>query len=285
MKTASENKYEITDELFALFAGHIYKVAGIRLGSQKKGLLVSRLQKRLNALDLDNFHDYFKTVRGDNEECITMLNFISTNTTKFFREMHHFDFLRKVVMPELYLKHGQDKKIRIWSAGCSTGEEPYSVAVSLCEAFNELSGNCSYSGWDIKILATDISTKVLDKAKTGIYELEQMPDDVQTGILSRYFLKGSNENAGRIKAKDFIKDMIRFERLNLKETAYPFRSPFDIIFCRNVMIYFDEAMKDHVLTRFHQHLSTGGYLFMGHSETMLEKDRFTPVHITSYRKR
>jgi chemotaxis protein methyltransferase CheR len=289
----------ISDEVFGLFQNLIYTIAGIRLSNQKKGFLSSRLLRRLKKLGINSLHEYYRRVKDDSDELVEMLNCISTNTTHFFRESHHFEFLKNKIIPELLTIKSSEKTIRIWSAGCSTGEEPYSIAITLCEALrssNELKEkNISVDsllvtrhsllnkGWDSKILATDISTKVLDTAQNGIYEYEAV-SDMPENIVCRYFLRGTDENAGRIKVKDFLKDMIRFKRLNLKDGAYPFKRKFDVIFCRNVMIYFDEDMKQHLLLMFHRHLSDSGYLFLGHSETMLGSNGFKPVFITVYRK-
>jgi chemotaxis protein methyltransferase CheR len=279
-------KDDLSDTLFELFAGLIYKTAGIKLNAQKKILLLSRLQKRLNALGLRGLEDYYKRVRSDDEERVMMLNCIATNTTTFFREKHHFDYLRKNVMPELLSKKAQNKAVRIWSAGCSTGEEPYSIAITLREALSGSSGpgHDPWDSWDIKVLATDISTRVLEDAEAGIYELDQVPESMLAGDVAQYFLKGKGENVGKVRVKDFLREVIRYRRLNLKDDVYPFSNAFDVIFCRNVMIYFDDAMKEHVLSRFHHHLAPGGYLFLGHSETMLNKGRFSPAFITVYRK-
>lgn len=282
-------KSELSDALFARYAELIYSTAGIKLSSQKKVLLLSRLQKRINMQGLRNLEEYYSLVREDEEERVLMLNCISTNTTKFFRENHHFEYLMGKVVPELVVKKAQERTLRIWSAGCSTGEEPYSIAVSVSKALSGLPvhGNfaaCQYGGWDVKVLATDISTRVLEKAQDGIYDLEQIPGEMQGSGLPTYFLKGSGENAGKIMVKEFVKEVVRFRRFNLKEDSYPFRGLFDVIFCRNVMIYFDDGMREHVLERFHRHLSPDGYLFLGHSETMHGQGRFKPVHITTYRK-
>lgn len=268
----------VSDELFKLFSELIYKTAGITLNVTKKSLLVSRLMKRLRLKGLNSFTDYYHMVKEDEEELVEMLNCISTNTTKFFREGHHFEYLGKRIIPELF-ENKQEKTIRIWSAGCSTGEEPYTIAITACEALNK-----ERSNMDIKILATDISTKVLHSAERGVYEHEQLPENMQVDE-SRYFLKGTRDNEGKIRVKDFVRDIIRFRRLNLKDAAYPFKKGFDVIFCRNVMIYFDEEMKRHVFEMFCRHLSDGGYLFLGHSETMLMQNKFKPVHVTVYKKR
>ncbi len=267
----------LSDEIFGLFQNLIYTTAGIRLSSQKKGLLSSRLLRRLKKLGIDSLYEYYRRVKDDSDELVEMLNCISTNTTHFFRENHHFEYLKNKIIPELLRIKSSEKTIRIWSAGCSTGEEPYSIAITLCEALGDM------RGWDIKVLATDISTKVLDAAQSGIYEYEAV-SDMPEDIVRRYFLRGAGDNIEKIKVRDFLKDMIRFRRLNLKDGAYPFKRKFDVIFCRNVMIYFDEGMKQHVLSMFHRHLSENGHLFLGHSETMLGSNGFKSVFITVYKK-
>ena len=159
----------MNEELFQLFATLIYNHAGIRLNEQKKTLLVSRLQKRIRSLGCAGYHDYYKRVKVDEDERVMMLNCISTNTTKFFRENHHFEFLRDTLIPGLIESRDTQKELRIWSAGCSTGEEPYSIAISISEAFRDMFQNWDpidpYCGWSVKILATDISTNVLNRAQ------------------------------------------------------------------------------------------------------------------------
>lgn len=273
---------EISDEVFLLFSDLIYKTSGIKLSYAKKGLLISRLLRRLKLLRVKDFYDYYHIVKDNNEELIEMLNCISTHTTMFFRENYHFEYFRNFILPDL-LARKQENCIRIWSAGCSTGEEPYSLAITVCEALRNLT-NPSFSSPDIKILATDISTKVLENAEVGIYGYEQLPEDMSPDNIKRYFLKGKGEHEGKIMVKDFVKGLLWFKRFNLKNETYPFRRGFDAIFCRNVMIYFDEDMKRHVLSLFHHHLSDGGYLFLGHSETIIGKDKFRPVYITVYNK-
>ncbi|HCZ12105.1 MAG TPA: hypothetical protein DHV16_07625 [Nitrospiraceae bacterium] len=268
----------VSDEIFHLFSELINITSGIKLDERKKGLLTSRLAKRLKKFGIQSFSEYYKKVKSDNQELVEMLNCISTNTTKFFREQYHFEYLKSKVIPDVIEIKSREKAVRIWSAGCSTGEEPYSIAIAVHEAMGGI------SGWNMKMLATDISTKALDTAHSGIYEYEEIPDDLPPSLFGSYFLRGTGEHAGMIKVKDFVRDMIRFRRLNLKEREYPFAKTFDIIFCRNVMIYFDEHMKRHVLSMFHRHLSDNGYLFLGHSETMIGNEKFKPVYITVYKK-
>ncbi|MBI5213605.1 MAG: protein-glutamate O-methyltransferase CheR [Nitrospirae bacterium] len=305
MKSFREGDLSLSDEIFRLFQNLIYTTAGIKLSSQKKGLLTSRLLRRLKKTGLDSFRGYYRKVKEDSDELVEMLNCISTNTTHFFRENHHFEYFKNKIIPELLRIKSSEKTIRIWSAGCSTGEEPYSIAITVCEALRQAGHrhgetgtrrhgevtdspihrftDSAANGWDIKVLATDISTKVLDTAKNGIYEYEAV-SDTSDSIVRRYFLRGTEENVGKIKVRDFLKNIIKFRRLNLKDGAYPFKKEFDVIFCRNVMIYFDEDMKQHVITMFHKHLPENGHLFLGHSETMFGGNGFKPVFITVYKK-
>lgn len=275
----------MSNELFQRFAQLIYEVAGIQLSGQKKTLVMTRLQKRLRDLGLSKYEEYFQQIQDDENEFVLMLNSITTNTTKFFRENHHFEFLKNTLLPQLLQQKRANREIRIWSAGCSTGEEPYTIAISLFEKLKTLTGGYDRSdpcrGWDIKILATDISTKVLGTAQAGSYTADALREDLPESLLANYF---DRDGPNTFVAKNFVKQLIRFRRLNFKEQAYPFKKSFDLIFCRNVMIYFDEAMKQHVLTRFHQHLASHGHLFLGHSETMFGSKLFAPVHITVYRK-
>jgi chemotaxis protein methyltransferase CheR len=279
---------QISDELFRMFVKYIYDISGITLSNQKKTLVTSRFQKRLRALGLAGYHDYYKRIKLDNDECIMMLNCITTNTTKFFRENHHFEFLRDTLVPTLLDENCDRREIRIWSAGCSSGEEPYSIAISVLEAFRRYFPDADPAdpccGWDVKILATDLSTNVLASAQQGLYNMDQIPAGLPKELWQRYFLKGNKGYHGMVTVKEQLKKMISFRRLNFKDATYPFSGKFDMIFCRNVMIYFDDEMKNHVLKRFHHHLSRDGHLFQGHSETMFGSSLFSPVHTTVYRR-
>jgi len=257
----------------------------------KKTMLEARLQKRLKAIGIPSFEkygDYVFSPEGRASELVHLIDVVTTNKTDFFREPAHFEFLVKTAIPSIL--HGRGdltrEPLRIWSAGCSTGEEPYTIAICLLEKLQSLAPS-GYNrsdpcrGWDIKILASDLSTKVLNTAQEGIYSAESLCEDLPEPLLKRYFEQRSDD---RYVVKDAVKQLIRFRRLNFKDRTYPFKKSFDLIFCRNVMIYFDEAMKNHVLTRFHQHLVPHGNLFLGHSETMFGSTLFSPVHITVYRK-
>jgi chemotaxis protein methyltransferase CheR len=252
-------EFKITSKEFDHFRTLIYDESGISLGQQKQSLLESRLSKRLRELGLRTFSEYYDKVTGDptQEEFTRMLDLISTNKTDFFRESKHFDFLREVILPELM----PEKRIRIWSSACSTGEEPYTIAITLFEAVQ------NPREWDFKILASDLSTRVLAKAASGVYDEERF-QSMSPDMLSRHFLRGRGDSMGRFKVKPHLASMIRFRRLNLMDDDFPIRKPLDLIFCRNVMIYFDRPTQETLVNKFHRYLKPGGYLFIGHSESL-----------------
>ncbi|MDH4152844.1 MAG: protein-glutamate O-methyltransferase CheR [Nitrospira sp.] len=249
----------ITSEEFQRFRTLIYDESGISLSEQKKTLLASRLSKRMRDLGLQTFSEYYTHVTGDStrEEFTQMLDLISTNKTDFFREPKHFDFLRDRIIPEV----SREKCIRIWSSACSTGEEPYTIAMTLWEhAPNP-------DQWSFKILASDLSTRVLAKAAAGLYQEDRFRD-VPPEFLKRHFLRGRGESAGYYKVKPHLAAAIQFRRLNLMDAQFPIKSPLDLVFCRNVMIYFDRPTQERLVNKFHRYLRPGGYLFIGHSESL-----------------
>ncbi|MCA9468238.1 MAG: protein-glutamate O-methyltransferase [Nitrospira sp.] len=249
----------LTDQEFDLFKDLIYQQVGIRLDAPKKTLLVSRLGKRLRELGLPSYRAYFDCVsgKGGEEELTKLLDLISTNKTDFFREPVHFDFLRDVILPQV----APTKILKIWSSASSSGEEPYTIAMTLHDAIPDI------SRWDIKILASDISTRVLAKAAAGIYEEErisQLPKDV----VRRFFLKGRGMQSGKFKVRPDVAQLVNFRRINLMDASFPIRSSLDVIFCRNVMIYFDRPTQAKLMEKFYRYLRPGGYLFIGHSESL-----------------
>lgn len=249
----------ITAEEFQRFRTLIYDESGISLSEQKKSLLASRLSKRLRDLDLATFSEYYAKVTQDptQEEFTKLLDLISTNKTDFFREPKHFDFLREQILPEL----DSAKRIRIWSSACSTGEEPYTIAMTLYEAVQ------NPDLWDFKILASDLSTRVLAKAASGMYDEDRFRD-VPSELIKRHFLCGRGDLTGVFKVKPHLADVITFRRLNLMDDRFPIKNPLDLIFCRNVMIYFDRPTQETLINKFHRYLKPGGYLFIGHSESL-----------------
>jgi chemotaxis protein methyltransferase CheR len=266
----------LTDKEFEQFQSLIYEQVGITLDTPKKSLLTSRLGKRLRELQLPSYQAYFDRVsgKGGEEELIQLVDLISTNKTDFFREPVHFDFLREQVLPQVQAT----RFIRIWSSASSSGEEPYTIAMTLNDAIPDR------SRWDMKILASDISTRVLAKAASGIYEEErvtQLPQD----FVRRHFLRGKGEQAGKLKVRNHLAEMITFRRINLMAPAFPIKTPLDVIFCRNVMIYFDRPTQATLMGKFYRYLRPGGFLFIGHSESLQWiEHQFTYVQPTIYQK-
>ncbi len=266
----------LTDQEFQQFQTLIYEHVGIKLDAPKKSLLTSRLGKRLRELELSTYQAYFDRVssKGGEEELIRLVDLVSTNKTDFFREPVHFDFLREQVLPQLQAT----RTIRIWSSASSSGEEPYTIAMTLADSLPDL------ASWDVKVLASDISTRVLAKAASGIYDEErvlQLPQD----IVRRHFLRGKGEQAGKLKVRKRLSEMIAFRRINLMAPAFPIRTPLDVIFCRNVMIYFDRPTQATLMSKFYRYLRPGGYLFIGHSESLQWiEHQFSYVKPTIYQK-
>lgn len=267
---------EISTEEFQRFRNLIYDESGISLSDQKRSLLASRLAKRLRELGLTTLSGYYDQLMSDpsREEFTRMLDLISTNKTDFFREPKHFEFLRDGILPELAL----EKKVRIWSSACSTGEEPYTIAITLYDGVSDP------AQWDFKILASDLSTRVLAKAAAGLYDAERVRD-VPLELVRRHFFRGCGNNEGLLKIKPHLVAMVQFRRLNLMEERFPIKSPLDVIFCRNVMIYFDRPTQELLVNKFHRYLKPGGHLFIGHSESLQWITHpFKSVGPTIYRK-
>jgi len=237
----------------------IYEASGISLGQNKLALVCARLNKRMRALGLTDYRAYLRRLREDTsgEELVQLLDVISTNVTHFFREADHFDLLRRLVAE--WVSAGE-RRLRIWSAACSTGEEPYSIAITVLDALDGASV-------DVKILATDISTRVLRYALRGVYEPKRV-QGVPRPMLERYFDKVCVDGETSYAVKDTLKRMVFFRRLNLSEPPFPMRGPFDVVFCRNVMIYFDDRVRKGVLDEVYRLLKPHGYLMVGHSESL-----------------
>jgi chemotaxis protein methyltransferase CheR len=238
----------------------LYEYSGIRLTTGKEELVRSRLMKRLRALGIDSFRNYLRYIKEDrtSQELRVMIDSLTTNKTSFFREKQHFEYMRSQIIPTL---KNRASGVRLWSAGCSSGEEPYSIAMILQEEWPQIDFS------SVRILATDISTRILSKARAGEYEKENL-QDVPPSYLSKYFNLGSGNTAKIYRVKDNIKKMVHFARLNLME-EWPMKGPFDVIFCRNVMIYFDGATQARLIQRFRDLLIPGGHLLVGHSESLV----------------
>ncbi|TRX02646.1 CheR family methyltransferase [Candidatus Methylobacter oryzae] len=245
----------LKDKEFALFRDLIYRIAGISMSPAKKPLVTSRLAKRLRHHDLNSYGEYFQMITSVNgeKELQVAVDLLTTNETHFFREPKHFDFLGKRVLST----RRPGKPLRIWSAACSSGEEPYSIAMQLDEAL----GNAPW-----EVVASDLSTRVLEKARTGLYSMERMME-IPPRYLSTYCLKGVGSQEGTLLINRRLRDKVRFMQHNLTE-APPKLGEFDVIFLRNVMIYFDQDTKRQVVSRLLSLLRPDGYFFIGHSETL-----------------
>src|SRR6266700_1664111 len=271
--------HKIAEKEFLHLRNLVYEEAGIWLSQAKTALLVGRLAKRLRHHGLKSFTQYYDLVINSPEERIQMLDALSTNETRFFREPQHFELLKSVIFPkwaEEAATGRRDRKIRVLSAGCSTGQEPYSLAMFLLDRFP------AASGWEIEIIATDLSTRALEIAQTGIWPLAKA-DEIPSSYLKAFMLKGFADQAGKMKAGPEIRSIVRFFRMNLNEPAYPLMGKFEMIFCRNVLIYFDQRGRERVVRRLASFLSPDGYLFLGHAESLhAMSDRLRSVIPTVY---
>jgi chemotaxis protein methyltransferase CheR len=245
----------LNDDEFSQFSALIYRIAGISMSPAKKPLITSRLAKRLKQHQFASYGDYFRFITSvhGKEELQQAVDALTTNETHFFREPKHFDFLRQQVIPA----RQAGKVLRIWSAACSSGEEPYSIAMMLDELL-------ASEPWEV--VASDISTKILDKARSGLFPIARLPE-IPKPYLNRYCLKGVGEHDGSLLIEKFLRDRVRFISHNLMEPA-PRLEPFDVIFLRNVMIYFDQDTKRQVVSRLMPLLRPGGYFLVGHSESL-----------------
>ncbi len=251
---------------------------GIVVSDDKYDMFYSRLSRRVRKLGLRDFGEYCDLIRNEtqDQEVLELVNAITTNLTAFFRENHHFDYLANTVLPDLMRRNAHSRRIRIWSAGCSTGEEPYSLAITLRENLPP--------DWDAEILATDIDSNVLQKAAGAVYPEERIKG-LQQQRLKRWFLKGRGNQAGMVRLKPEVRQLIRFDQLNLME-RWALDEPMDVIFCRNVIIYFDKATKKRLVERYADAMRPDGYLFIGHSESLFKlTDRFELIGNTVYRRR
>lgn len=269
----------ITEKDFVMISDMVYKHCGINLHEGKRELVQARIAKMLRVGNFNSASEYMQHVLADEtgERFADLIDALSTNLTSFFRENNHFEFLSSVFVPEMLARKRKQgiNRIRAWSAGCSTGEEPYTIAMTLLEAVPDT------SAWDIRILATDISRRVLRTAQAGVYDKTRI-DSVPAGIRGRYFVPADDRQ--RMQAAPSLRGLIRFNYLNLQEN-WPFSGPFDFIFCRNVMIYFDKPTQERLVNRFFGCMESGGVLFTGHSESLTGVNhRFRYVRPTIYAK-
>lgn len=257
---------EISDKDFKVLSDFIEKTIGIKISPSKKVMIQSRLfhrLKNLNFTDYKQYIDYVLNSQNAEEELVLMINAITTNKTDFFRETDHFRFLEGVVLPDFVSK--QKKNVKIWSAGCSSGEEPYTISMVMEEFCSKNPGKIS----NYKITGTDISTKVLDKAYHAVYPIETV-DNLDLSIKKKYFKKNTEKKL--VIVKENIRNHVAFKRLNFMDEDFSMSEVYDIIFCRNVLIYFNKETQENVIRKFLRYLAPDGYLFLGHSETILSMD-------------
>ena len=266
---------QISKEEFELFKKYIYDNTGIRLADHKATLLKTRLNKRLRELNLNSFKEYYEYLGNNQQEYTKFVNAISTNVTSFFREARQWEFLSKEI--ENIKARAIGKKLRIWSAACSTGEEPYTIAMFLKKEIEE------FNNYDIKILASDISHDALTKAKRGIYKGKDV-GDLPKHHISNNFIKVGKTDEYRID--DELSDLVMFREFNLVYGDYSLfgKTQFDLIFCRNVMIYFDNDTKKAIVQNLAKKLKKGGYLFIGHSESLMAHEGLKYVVPSIYKK-
>ena len=253
--TRSDREFEFTRRDFEKIRKLIYEHAGINLSDAKVDMVYSRLARRLRATSIDNFQDYLALLEtNDPEEWEAFVNSLTTNLTSFFREGHHFSILKD------FLKHRRDHPINIWCCAASTGEEPYSIAITAAEAFDSLKP-------PVKLFASDLDTNVLKKAREGVYPMERLAK-VPEVRQRKFFLRGTGAREGMAKVRPELQQQIEFFQLNLLHKTWQVRGPFDAIFCRNVMIYFDKPTQYQILKQMKPLLKPDGLLFLGHSEAL-----------------
>ena len=247
--------FDFTERDFERVRALIYNSAGISLSTAKRDMVYSRLARRLRAVSVDSFGDYLDRVEsGDAEECEAFTNALTTNLTAFFRESHHFP-----VLADHLRQANHAKPLTIWCSAASTGEEPYSIAMTVVEAFGSFTP-------PVRILASDVDTQVLSTAEAGEYGSDRV-EKMDPGKLKQFFLRGKGANANRVRVRNELRSLITFRKINLLEGGWPLRGPLDVIFCRNVMIYFDKTTQLGILERFAPLLRPEGLLFAGHSES------------------
>lgn len=279
-----DESQRISDRDFNAIRAMIYQEAGISLSDAKRALVYSRLAKRLRHLNLRDhaeYLDYLLTRDPEGAERQVMINCLTTNKTDFFREAHHFTFLRERVFPQIEraAAQGKPRRLRIWSAACSSGEEPYTIAMTMLEHFGSL------RGWDVQVLASDINTEVLRKAAEGIYALERI-DGLDDRIQRKFFLRGVGSRAGFCQVRPEVRRLVSFRQINFMDQHWPLKSRFDVIFCRNVIIYFDAATQQQLLPRLVGQLTDNGHLMLGHSENLhWLSELLAPLGNTVYQRR
>ncbi|MBL4764150.1 MAG: protein-glutamate O-methyltransferase CheR [Colwellia sp.] len=278
-----DKSVRLTNEDFKFICDFVYQSTGIVLNDNKREMVYRRLTRIIREKKLNSFSDYCQLLRQQGEqEKDYFINAITTNLTSFFREQHHFDYLTNEELPKLMatkvMEANGKKRVRIWSSASSTGEEPYSIAITLLEKMHTL-----MPSWDVKILATDIDSNVLATGKSGIYEYRRI-ENISEKLKRNYFHRGCGKNEKNVRVDKKLSDLITFKQLNLLH-EWPMKGPFDIIFCRNVIIYFDKPTQQGLFARYYDLLAPGGLLMLGHSENLgAFTQHFDNVGRTIFRK-
>jgi len=278
MSSVYEREFVFTNKDFNYIRDLVGDRTGIVLSEHKVDMVYGRLARRLRQLNISSFQDYLYVLEDKNntEEIVEFTNALTTNLTSFFREPHHFDFLLKRGIPEV-MKRRPNKRLRIWSAGCSTGEEPYTLAITLQESIPNI------SSWDVKVLATDLDSNVVAQGKAGIYTKDRI-NGLDQGRQSKWFKNNDNGQSDTVKVSRHLRELITFKQLNLLHD-WPMRGQFDFIFCRNVVIYFNKDTQRKLFNRYADYLADDGYLIIGHSESLHKvNDGFKLLGKTIYRK-
>jgi chemotaxis protein methyltransferase CheR len=261
-------KIQMNSNDFSRLSSYIYNELGIKMPVEKKIMLQSRLQKRLSELKIESFSEYIDYVfsrDGEKSEIFKMIDIVTTNKTDFFREPSHFSFLTDTFLKSFTAQDPKRKNLKIWSAGCSSGEEAYTIAITLSEYFK------SNPLYDYSILATDISIRILQKASAAIYHSDRIKD-IPLDIKKKYFLKSKDPLDKTVLVSKDLRSKVKFQRLNFMDNVYSADKDFDIIFCRNVLIYFDRETQQNVINKLSDKLKSGGIFFLGHSESITNMD-------------
>jgi chemotaxis protein methyltransferase CheR len=265
----------MSDREFRAFRDLVYRESGIHLPEHKRELLTARLSRRVRTLGLLRFGQYLSLVEGEPQERVEMLDRLVTNETRFFREPAQFAYLETEILPRWSAEAAagaRPRRVRVWSAGCSTGQEPYSIAMTLL---------AQLEGWDVEVLATDLSSRALRQAIAGVWPIEKAAE-IPEHHRKAWMLRGVRSQSGTMSAANALRAAIRFQRLNLHEEL-PELGAFDLIFCRNVLIYFDVASRTKAVARILTRLAPAGYLFLGHSESLLSSGlRLRPMAPSVY---
>jgi chemotaxis protein methyltransferase CheR len=278
----AEHDESISPKDFERLSRLIYEQSGIVLKEEKKTMVELRIKRRLKSLDLRSFHQYcdylFSAQGGKDDEIVQLIDVVSTNKTDFFREPDHFEYLARQAVPDLMARNRSGRSLLVWSAGCSTGEEPYTLAMVLRECA------AAHPQLRFQVLATDISTAVLGKARKGIFHADAVRP-VPAALQRKYFMRSRDPNSQLLRVVPELRELVEFRRLNFMDSDFGLAQKVDIVFCRNVMIYFDRATQEKIVQKLARQLVPGGYAFVGHSESLHDMDMpLVPVAPALYRK-